>query len=371
MDRNIMNTNSDVLGLERRNNLRPPYVQFFEYEKGSVQMVRMPRLRVGGREQERKFLQLLVVLRPDTLPLPPVLLDLGELWQPKRCCQISHVVLESRLDDLVAAGSSLEPAPRVGCHAVQREDLGPLKKFRVAGYDHAAVAGGDVFRGIKAETADLAHQARCLSVRGGFDGVRAVLNDMQPMLARDLEDRIHVTTTATHVDHENPLRSRRNSNLDLFRIDVEGVAAAVHQNRLRAGGYDGVDGGAERHRGSNHFIASPNSQGGESQVNRGGTAAHRQCVRRALVACELLLEVLDTSSQADPLAANTLRDRGNLLLPEHWSAKNQTVHARAYRSSACNCRQTVDVSIDCCFSASERKPSHSVVSIGAKNVHRL
>ncbi len=192
------------------------------------------RLREARQKQERKVLQLLAVLRPDMLPLPPVLLDFRQLRQSERCCQVGHVVLETSLDDLVSAGAANEAAPRVGSHAMQGEHLGPLKQFGVAGNDHATIAGGDVFGRIEAEAANIAHQPGGLPLAGRFDGVRTIFNDAQPVPARDLKDGIHLATTATHVNHKNRFGSRRDSLFDMFRIDIEGVAAAVHQDRLGA-----------------------------------------------------------------------------------------------------------------------------------------
>src|SRR5271165_4177689 len=158
------------------------------------------------------------------------------------------------------------------------------------------------------------------------------------MLARDRKDWTHLAHTTAHVDHENCLGPRRDSALDLFRVDVEGVATAVHEHWFSASVHDYVDGREPCHRRSDHFIAGPNSQTGKREVNCGGPTANGQRVGRSLVARKFLLEALDTRPQANPVAADTFCNGGNLFLAEYRSAEDQAVRSRAYWRSTRNSR---------------------------------
>ena len=53
MHRNIVNSDSDVFRLKRRNDLRHAQTRnLLQYEKWSVKMVRMARIRLVGRREQ-------------------------------------------------------------------------------------------------------------------------------------------------------------------------------------------------------------------------------------------------------------------------------------------------------------------------------
>src|ERR1019366_4170749 len=146
--------------------------------------------------------------------------------------------------------------------------------------------------------------------------------------AGKVENRVHFTAAATHVDGQDGLGAGSDSRFDLRRVDVEGRSDAIDKNGLRSGVHDGVNGGAKRHGGSDHFIASPDSQGEQRQMNRSRTTAHSDGVGCAFVARELLFEALDPSTQPDPMAAQTLNDRGDLRLANHRRPEDQPAFRR-------------------------------------------
>ncbi len=97
--------------------------------------------------------------------------------------------------------------------------------------------------------------------------------------------------------------------------------------------------------GAMHLIAGPDSQSGQRQMNGGSAAAHSERVGRAL--CNAANSCSKRSTRAPipiQLAANAVRNRGDLLLAEHWCAKNQPVFTRSKRGSALDCGQIVGMS---------------------------
>ncbi len=123
---------------------------------------------------------------------------------------------------------------------------------------------------------------------------------------------------------------------DQSGVDVERTRFTVHQHRLRSGVDDGVNGGAERHRRRDHFIAGADSQRHQRKMNGGGSAAYCGRVGRFLVAREFVLELLHPRAQPNPVAAQAIHHRGNLSLANDGGPKHQAVFAHADGCSAHN-----------------------------------
>jgi hypothetical protein len=163
----------------------------------------------------------------------------------------------------------------------------------------------------------------------GFNGVCTVLDDTQTVTARNVENRVHFTAAPTHVDDQYGLGAGSDSRFDVRGIEVEGRSDAIDKNGFRSGVDDGVNGGAKRHGGRDHFIASADSQGEQRQMNRSRTTAHSDGMGCAFVARELLFEALDPSPQPDPMAAQTLDDRRDLGLANYRRPEDQPPVTRA------------------------------------------
>src|SRR5580704_12121472 len=257
-------------------------------------------------------LETLLVRHPNLFAMLPMRFDCCKLRQCQRRRHIRHVVLETRIDYFVAAGTANKTTPGSGGHAVQREHLYALMQLAITRDDHSPVTGGNVFGGIKAETAGVAHQAGGTLLIGCLDGVGAIFNYAKPVPPGDTEDGIHVAAAATHVNYENRLGTRSDSFFDERGIDVEGAPVAIHQHRLRSGMHDGVYGGAESHGGSDDFITRTNPASQQGKMDGGGTAADGSRVGRALVAREFLLELFDPGAQTDPITPQAVNHGGDL-----------------------------------------------------------
>ena len=72
----------------------------------------------------------------------------------------------------------------------------------------------------------------------------------------------------------------------------------------------------------------------QREMNGSRSAAHPDGVGRAFVARKLLLEALDSSAQADPIAAQALGDRRNLGLANYRSPKNEPPVTRTHGLAA-------------------------------------
>jgi hypothetical protein len=120
-----------------------------------------------------------------------------------------------------------------------------------------------------------------------------VLENVDPGLTGQLDDgghRSHLAVEMHRHDRLCPLRDQR-----FYRRGVNGVVVSVdigehrrcpdHPHRVRARG--------ERERGDNHLVPGPDAHGEQPDVQRGGAAAHCNCVPDAGHIGESRLEVRD------------------------------------------------------------------------------
>src|SRR6185437_7097356 len=99
-----------------------------------------------------------------------------------------------------------ETMPSVLAHAVQRQHFRARNARLVATRDHAAFTGHDVLGGVEAETPEVAERAGLASVVSGLDGVRAILDHFEVVLARNLDDRVHLARSSREMHRQD--RSR-------------------------------------------------------------------------------------------------------------------------------------------------------------------
>ena len=79
----------------------------------------------------------------------------------------------------------------------------------VVGDDHAALAGGDMLVGVEAEGADVAEAAAGPSLVGLAMHLGGVLDDLQAVLPRDVQQRVHIHRQAVDMHHHDGLGARR------------------------------------------------------------------------------------------------------------------------------------------------------------------
>ena len=95
---------------------------------------------------------------------------------------------------------------------------------------------------IETVRAGVADRADATSFVGQPDSLTCVFNDLEPMLASDRHDRVHVTHQIEHVNRHDRLGVGRDLPLDVFRIDRQAFVdvdddrdSADHQRGDRGG----------------------------------------------------------------------------------------------------------------------------------------
>ena len=160
----------------------------------------------------------------------------------------------------------------------------------VVGDDHAALAaGGEVLGLCKREAAHVADRADGLAFILAADGLRAVLDNVQVMLAGNGHDAIHVTHNAIQMDNDNALGALGDLAFDVIRVDgvaLIHVAEDGHRTRLhhRERGRD------ERVGRHDHLIARADAQRRDADVQRSRAVGAGNCHLCAAPLGELVLK---------------------------------------------------------------------------------
>jgi hypothetical protein len=121
--------------------------------------------------------------------------------------------------------------------------------------DHAALASGDGFARVKAETAGVPYGANMLTVVPASEPAGGVFNDPKAVLAGDLINRVHISGEPEKMYGENRLGSRRNLGLQLVHINVEGIQVDVTEHNPSAEMLDDVRRGYPGKGWNDDFIA--------------------------------------------------------------------------------------------------------------------
>ena len=262
----------------------------------------------------------------------PVPLDLVQLAEGDRRQDVGEVRLVARHGDVVQRAV---PAPHHAKVVDRACDLG------VVGRDHAALAGGDVLRGVEREARRLGERPDLATAVRALDGVRRVLDHRQP----ELRDRVEVGRLAGEVDGQDRLRPRPDESSDLLGIDVEVRVANVREDRRGAGVDDDVRRRGPRDRRRDHLVARPDAKRQQRQVHRGGARGDRHRVLRARVFGESPLQLGRPRPGGQPARAQRLRDRCDLLLPERGRLEaEEGLPRRSRRGSGSQQRGSVRVS---------------------------
>src|SRR5262249_6440187 len=85
--------------------------------------------------------------------------------------------------------------------------------------DSALTVGAEILRGIEAEAGEVSEAPRAASVIAVAMRLSRVLDHDGARVARDLEDRIHITGLAVQMYRHDGLRARRDRCLESARIE--------------------------------------------------------------------------------------------------------------------------------------------------------
>ena len=218
-------------------------------------------LRWDG-ESNRQLGKPVVVASPQLAAALPVFLNSRQLVQADRCLQIHHVVFEAALDDLVMLVPLVaETVPGVLAHPVQRRHSRPRDARFAAAEDHATLTGPHGLGDIEIFAAEIAKRASVLAVKLFADGVRAVLDHDEVMLACDGHDSVHRAGTTGEMHGQDGPRSRGDRRINRIRIDILARRIDVRQHWRQLRMNDPVHGGAERQRCGDHLTSRLDARG--------------------------------------------------------------------------------------------------------------
>ena len=90
---------------------------------------------------------------------------------------------------------------------------------------------------------------------------------------------MHVTRVAVDMNWHYRFRSVCNGPANCFRTDIPGISVNINKNRTGAGMYDGVHRRTEGEIRDNDFIAYPDTQSRNGQMQSSGSVTRCQAVR--------------------------------------------------------------------------------------------
>ncbi len=215
--------------------------------------------------------------------------------------QIHHVVLETAFDNLVVFVALVaEALPGIFTHAMQAQHLDSGRILLVARQDHAAFAGHNVLSRIKAEAAEITKGTGLASFVLCFDGVCAILDQLEMMAAGDLADGIHLAGAASKVHRQQCASAWRDLSLNLSRINIEGAGIDVGQDRSAPSVQNGIHRGAEGHRRRNDLVSGFDSRSQNAQMQRRRAGVQCQRVGGAFVGRKLSFKARYAGTGAQP-----------------------------------------------------------------------
>ena len=215
-------------------------------------------------------------------------IEFFELRQRDCALQFAHAVVEGR-EIVVGLGVAISPGFVDEQKAAATEGI-------VVGDNQATFAGGHVLALLGAEAADGAEGADVLAVGLGVEGLSAVFNDRQVVLAGQFHDRGHFAGVAEQVRDHDGFGFGADGSFDRLRSDVEGDGIDFGEDRDRAL----VQHRRERaHVGNgrgHNFVAWVGVEGSNGNVNGGGARGAGVGVFHAEFCCELLFQALGECS---------------------------------------------------------------------------
>jgi hypothetical protein len=128
-------------------------------------------------------------------------------------------------------------------------------EVRVAGGGQAAHAGHQIMRDVGREAADIAQRADLLLAVAREHGLGRVLDDLEAVPARDLQDRVHVRGQAEQVHGDDGPRPARDLLLELLGLERVGESVHVREHRLHPVMQDDVGRRHEGHRRHDDLVA--------------------------------------------------------------------------------------------------------------------
>src|SRR6266436_1994185 len=143
------------------------------------------------------------------------------------------------------------------------------RAFRGIGHDHARIAArAQILGRVKAKASYVAQGTGTPALVACADGLRAIFDHRQVLLAREIHDRVHVRGQTVEVNDDDGARARSHTARNLRRVDVVGVGLNVGEDRFRTERAHGAARGDKGERRENDFVTGRDSAGTQREDQR-------------------------------------------------------------------------------------------------------
>ena len=257
-----------------------------EFEEATASRVRRGRDRLERRAVRQLRAQDVVVV-----PAPPIeLLEPGETAERQEDRVEVRAILEAEADVIGVERAScltlLEPA-------VVPEHEHPIEQHGVVRHRDAGFAARNSLRALQTETADVAPRADRPAAIAGAVGVRAVFDQRQAVLPRDVGEAVERRGVAPQMHDADRARSRCYATGDIVGVGQQRAGVDVAEDRPAAALEDRRRGGEEGIAGHDDLGPRLDACREVRAVQRRRAAVHRQGVLRAGQLREPPLELRD------------------------------------------------------------------------------
>ena len=168
-----------------------------------------------------------------------------------------------------------------------------IGQFFIIGHNCSCVAqSSQILSGIKAESGGVSERSGLLSLIGSPVCLRAVFNDLEPVLLSDSHDRVHVAGLSVKVDRHNSLSLFSYRSFDERGIDIESPDIRFNKYRRRAHichCQSSSDVGIGRH---NDFVSLTDTERLQREHQSIEPIADAYAVLRSAILCERLFKRL-------------------------------------------------------------------------------
>jgi len=202
------------------------------------------------------------------------------------------------------------------------------------GRHHTAIAiAPQVFAREETEGANVAHRASLATTHMRAKGLSAILDQLEPMLLRQVQQRLNVGGLAKQVHRQQGLGLGRDGLGHLVHVDVQGLWINVHKHRLGTDIGDRFGGCDEGERCRDHLVTRANARRQHGQMQRIGAVGAGDGVLDAQVLGRFGLEGLHIGTQDVLGCVERGRHRGLDLGLEVAVLARQVNHGNAHGKS--------------------------------------
>ena len=158
---------------------------------------------------------------------------------------------EMCIRDSVELGVDADAVDLIGIDDAEvAEQANPRGQFVIVGDDGTAFDSVEQFRGVKTQGADIAPVVDRPALVQDAEGMGAVIDDLQVVLARDLFDALHIAGVAEYMSRDDGRGVPLDVSFDLLRVEVPGIRIDIGEDRPDAFPLQRTGGGDEAERGS-------------------------------------------------------------------------------------------------------------------------